>query len=153
MLDQHLLSFAVRWIHVISMSLLLGGALLFVAVIYDSAQSSPKEWLTGMARRYEWIFWFAIGTQIITGIGNIGSFGAGVPPPYSAWGAKLMIKLIVITFFVILSLVRTLVTVRVDACAPALQTNRVSNFLRDAYGLSAAVLVSIVLLAEALAHG
>ncbi len=153
MVGQHLLSFFIRWIHVVSMSVLLGGVLLFLTVLYESKQEAPKEWLTGLARRYEWIFWLALGTQIITGIGNIGSFGAGVPSATSPWGAKLFIKLLVVTLFVVFSLVRTLITVRVDVCVPMLQLGRASSFLKGAHGLSAIVLVTIILLAEALAHG
>lgn len=76
-----------------------------------------------------------------------------MPPAYSVWGNKLIITLIIVTLFVVLSLVRTLITLRIDACAPVFGTHRVAVFFRDAHGLSAAVLKSIVLLADTLAHG
>ncbi|MGE5262501.1 MAG: hypothetical protein ACM3S0_03900, partial [Acidobacteriota bacterium] len=65
-------------------------------LIWDAGRQEMSEhnaWLVVAAQRYELLFWFAIGVQVITGIGNLGSFGAGLPPPDSAWGLKLTIKL------------------------------------------------------------
>src|SRR5207245_11041734 len=64
---------------------------------------------TRVAERYEWIFWAAIGLQVMTGVGNLGAFGNALPPPESAWGTKLTIKLVAVLALALFSVPRTLI--------------------------------------------
>lgn len=156
MLDQHFLSFWIRLVHVISMACLLGGAVLLMILIWDAVRPEKSEhnaWLVIAAQRYEWLFWLAIGVQVITGIGNIGSFGAGLPPPDSAWGIKLTIKLLMVALFIPISLVRTIVVARLSTPQQAAPSMPVAMVLKGAWGFTSVFLGAIVLLAEALAHG
>ncbi len=154
-LDQHLLSFVVRWIHVSSMAFLLGGIIfLFVLALGDRAQSSVdhERWLSVAARRFEWLFWLAIGVQVITGIGNLGAFGTTLPPPLTPWGIKLVVKLSFVLLLILLSLVRTFLVARpvlTDGGPPPLPA-RVARVIYAGTGL---MLGWIVLLAVSLAHG
>lgn len=156
MLDQHFLSFWIRSIHVLSMACLLGGAVLLTILVWDAMRpekSAHNAWLVIAAQRYEWLFWLAIGVQIITGIGNLGSFGAGLPPPDSAWGLKLTIKLLAVALFIPISLVRTIVVARLYNPQHATLSMPVVTAFKSAWGFTSVFLGAIVLLAEALAHG
>ncbi len=152
-MDQHLLSFIVRWIHVVSMALLLGGGIPVLLFALDSKKPGQPSLLAALVAKYESVFWFAIGIQVITGIGNLGSFGAGLPDVHSLWGAKLLVKLVVVTLFVGFSLVRTLLTTRLGFCINSMPAARSAKTYEGVYGISALLLVAIVLMAEALAHG
>ena len=68
----HALSLFVRWAHVAGMAAILGGALL---VWWLGVRRDRAEVVVGVAERYEWIFWAAIGLQVMTGVGNLGAFG------------------------------------------------------------------------------
>ncbi len=149
--DPHLLSFWIRCIHVVSMAFLLGGALLLWAT---SSRKPPLDeqnrLFLFLSHRYELFFWLAIGVQVITGIGNIGSFGTGLPGPASPWGVKLILKLSAVMIFVLLSLPRSIFIDRVSNLQ--LPT---SNFQssRRLYVFTALFLAGIVVGAEYLAHG
>jgi uncharacterized membrane protein len=153
--DQHLLSFVVRWIHVSSMALILGGTIfLFVLALGDRAQPSAEHdrWLSLAARRFEWLFWLAIGVQVITGIGNLGAFGMTLPAPMTAWGIKLVVKLSFVLLLILLSLARTFLVARPVLAdgAPAPLPARVARVIYAGTGL---MVGWIVLLAVSLAHG
>ena len=152
-LDQHFLSFWIRWIHVISMAFMLGGVMLLFALVIDSHKTERNSFLLVIARKYESFFWLAIGVQVITGIGNIGSFGAGIPSVTSDWGIKLLLKLIFVVLFVLLSLVRTLLATRLESNKNPIAWRTTREVLKSMYSLTAIVLGAIVLMAEALAHG
>ena len=156
MLDQHFLGFWIRLIHVVSMACMLGGAVLLLTLVWDATRlekSAHSAWLVIAAQRYEWLFLLAIGVQVITGIGNIGSFGAGLPPSDSAWGLKLTIKLLTVALFIPISLVRTIVIARLGSPQIAAHSVTVATVLKGASGVTVLFLGVIVLLAEALAHG
>ncbi len=154
-LDQHLLSFVVRWIHVSSMALLLGGTMfLFVLALRGRTQPSVDHdrWLSLAARRFEWLFWLAIGVQVITGIGNLGAFGTTLPAPLTPWGIKLVVKLSFVLLLIPLSLVRTFLVARpvLAEGGPAPLPARVAQVIYAGTGL---MVGWIVLLAVSLAHG
>ena len=129
------------------MAAVLGGALLvwWLGVRRDRADASV---VVGVAERYEWIFWAAIGLQVMTGVGNLGAFGDALPSPSSAWGTKLIVKLVAVLALAVLSVPRTLAVV-----AMAGDKQPRPGLLSALYGSTAAVVVGIVGLAVWLAHG
>lgn len=137
----------VRWAHVAGMAAILGGALL---VWWLAARRPPLDdrLTTRVAERYEWIFWAAIGLQVMTGVGNLGAFGNALPPPESAWGTKLTIKLVAVLALAVFSVPRTLV---VAARSEADTTPHLS--LPLLYGITTVIVIGILGLAVWLAHG
>src|ERR1700694_3622577 len=91
----HALSLFVRWAHVAGMAAILGGALL-VWWLGVRRHGADGRIVVDVAERYEWIFWAAIGLQVMTGVGNLGAFGEALPPPASGWGTKLIVKLVAV---------------------------------------------------------
>lgn len=141
------LSLIVRWAHVGGMAAILGGALLVWWLAADRSQVG-RGVAVRAAERYEWIFWGAIGLQVMTGIGNLGAFGNGLPPPGSAWGTKLVIKLAAVLALAILSVPRTL--------AVATMASKVEpphRRLSAVYGATTVGVVGILGVAVWLAHG
>jgi len=136
-MDVHLLHLAVRWLHVLAMAVALGGAAL---VFVLAAQ---------LAASYEWVFWLAAGTLAMTGIGNLGAFGAGLPSPQTGWGTTLVVKLSVVVLLVMLSLPRTLAVARLAFAAPS----HVADVLRTLYAFTSATFALVVAIAIWLAHG
>ncbi len=149
--DPHLLSFWIRCIHVVSMAFLLGGALyLWAATSGKLALDEHNRLLLYLSRRYELFFWLAIGVQVITGIGNIGSFGTGLPGPASPWGIKLVLKLSAVLVFILLSLPRSIF---IDRISNVLLPFSNVQPLRRLYVFTSLFLAGIVVGAEYLAHG
>ena len=143
----HALSLFVRWAHVAGMAAILGGALLvwWLGVRRNRASTAT---VIEVAERYEWIFWAAIGLQVMTGVGNLGAFGEGLPSSASSWGTKLIVKLVAVLALAVLSLPRTLAVV---AMAGGKQPR--AGLLSAFYGGTAAYVVGIAGLAVWLAHG
>ena len=140
------LSLFVRWAHVGGMAAILGGALLiwWLAAQPDRISSDA---VVRVAERYEWIFWGAIGIQVMTGVGNLGAFDA-LPPPGSAWGVKLAVKLASVLALAVLSVPRTLaVAAMAGRVKPSQRT------LSVLYGGTTVGVVVILGLAVWLAHG
>ena len=137
----------VRWAHVAGMAAILGGALL---VWWLAARRPPFEdrVTARVAERYEWIFWAAIGLQVMTGVGNLGAFGKALPSPESAWGTKLTVKLVAVLLLAVFSVPRTLV---VAARSEADTTPHPS--LPLLYGSTTVIVIGILGLAVWLAHG
>jgi putative copper export protein len=149
-MDPHLLHIAVRWLHVVAMAMAFGGAALVFVLAAGARQAkvAPAA-LLQVAAVYEWAFWLAAGTLAMTGIGNLGAFGAGLPSPETGWGTTLVVKLSVVVLLVVLSLPRTLAVARLAAAAPS----RVADVLRTLYGATSATFAVIVAIAVWLAHG
>jgi hypothetical protein len=143
----HALSLFVRWAHVAGMAAILGGALLvwWLGVRRNRASSAV---VLEVAERYEWIFWAAIGLQVMTGVGNLGAFGQALPPSASGWGMKLIVKLVAVLALAVLSVPRTLAVV-----AMAGDAGPRPGLLSALYGGTAAYVVGIAGLAVWLAHG
>lgn len=143
----HALSLFVRWAHVAGMAAILGGALLiwWLGVRRDRASSGV---VLEVAQRYEWIFWAAIGLQVMTGVGNLGAFGEALSPSASAWGTKLIVKLVAVLALAILSVPRTLAVV---AMARGEQPRL--GLLSALYGGTTVTVVAIAGLAVWLSHG
>jgi putative copper export protein len=141
------LSLFVRWAHVGGMAAILGGALLVWWLAAERDQV-VRDVAVRAAERYEWIFWGAIGLQVMTGIGNLGAFGNGLPPPGSAWGTKLVIKLVSVLALAILSVPRTLAVATIARSVDPPLRN-----LSAVYGATTVGVIGILGLAVWLSHG
>jgi putative copper export protein len=138
----------IRTLHVLAMAVLVGGT----TVLWYSYRTDVIASLVP-ARQFEWLFWGGVGVLVFTGVGNLGALGP--PGPETDWGRTLLVKLAIVIALVVGSVVRTLLLVQAtdrEATSgdlpPPLQRT-----LSRAYGVTAAVLLGIVVLAEVLAHG
>jgi len=129
------------------MAAILGGALLvwWLGLRRDRDDAGV---IIVVAERYEWIFWAAIGVQLMTGVGNLGAFGEALPSPSSGWGTKLIVKLVAVLALAVLSVPRTLAVV---AMAAAKQPR--PGLLSALYGGTTVMVVGIAGVAVWLAHG
>lgn len=154
-MDPHVLHIAVRWLHVVAMAVAFGGAVLVFVLAARARQAGvPAAALLQIAAGYEWAFWLAAGTLAMTGIGNLGAFGAGLPSPETGWGTTLVVKLGVVALLVTLSLPRTLAVARLAVARLAVAApSRVAYVLRTLYGATSATFAVIVAIAVWLAHG
>ena len=147
---SHLL---VRWVHVLGMAALFGGAVLVWGVLrLDEASEDPPAGLR-VAATYEWLFWAGLGLLVLTGVGNLGSMAPAIPGPETRWGAAFATKLLGVFGLLIGSLIRTLGVVGVRSRRASRLSPRVFLRLRAGYAATAVLLLSIVALAEVLAHG
>jgi uncharacterized membrane protein len=150
------MSFLVRFVHVGAVSFLLGGALL-IALLFLFLRSRPVNdagdgVLLELVKVYEWAFWAAVAMVVITGLGNLGRFGEGLPEPGSEWGQDLMLKLLLVFAFLMVSLVRTFSVALVLLQDAGSQVESCSNGLARLYWLTAALLGGVLASAVALAH-
>ena len=129
------------------MAAILGGALL-VWWLGVRRQGANAGVVLDVAERYEWIFWAAIGLQVMTGVGNLGAFGDALPASASGWGTKLIVKLVAVLALAVLSVPRTLAVV-----AMAGTQRPQPDLLSALYGGTAIFVVGIAGLAVWLAHG
>ncbi|HEV2251114.1 MAG TPA: hypothetical protein VGT60_11470 [Candidatus Limnocylindria bacterium] len=142
-MDHQQLALVVRYAHVAAMAAAFGGALLVTWL----AWRLPRDRVVDVAVRYEQLFWLAAGVLVMTGVGNLGAFGAALPAPGSAWGRTFIAKLVLIALLLIVSLPRSLAVLRA-AARPAAPAR-----LRPIYTTTAAILAGIAALAVGLAHG
>ena len=149
------MAFLVRWLHVTAVAFVFGGALLIFFLLYFvsvNRDASARRVIFDLMRAFEWGSWAALGLVVATGVGNLAHFGAGLPEPRSDWGRELTLKLGLVLAFLVFSAVRTLSVVtaanqRDEAVMPKAQRR-----LGTLYGITAAVIGSIVGVAVALAH-
>jgi uncharacterized membrane protein len=141
----------VRWAHVVGMAAILGGALLVWWLTARPSRKDAGDVRLEIAQRYEWIFWAAIGVQAMTGVGNLGAFGQGLPAPTTTWGLRLTVKLVVVLALALLSLPRTL-AVAVLMNRPAAESGR-SQVVPSLYAATVMLVLVVVGLAVWLAHG
>jgi hypothetical protein len=129
------------------MAAILGGALLVWSLSLRRNRANDGL-VVDLAERYEWIFWGAIGLQVMTGVGNLGAFGNALPASASDWGTKLIVKLVAVLALALLSVPRTLAMV-----AMAGDERPRPRLLSALYGGTTAIVVAIAGLAVWLAHG
>lgn len=129
------------------MAAILGGALLvwWLGVRQKGANAGL---VVTVAERYEWIFWAAIGLQVMTGVGNLGAFGEALQPSTSGWGTKLIVKLVAVLVLAIASVPRTLAVLAMSG-----EKTPRPRLLSAFYGGTTALVVGIAGLAVWLAHG
>ena len=106
-----------------------------------------------MAQRYEWLFWAALGVLVATGVGNLAQFGEGLPDPATAWGRRLMLKLLLVLLLAAISVARALYVARLVDAAPALAGDGPRRALRNVYALTALLAAAVLAFATWLAHG
>ena len=146
----------IRWAHLAAFALLLGGAILLWGLSRTSRSLEPAEHGRLMllaAERYETLFWAAIGLIVATGAGNLGAFGGALPGRETVWGLRLTIKLAAVLTFLLLSLLRTLLIVRLKAAGVGVAALPLAKFLQTLYVGTALLTISILGLAVWLAHG
>src|SRR5688572_25754899 len=145
------MAFLVRSVHVASVSYLLGGSLLLLILILAANHNGflTSKALLDLMAVYEWGFWAAMGAVAMTGIGNLGAFGEGLPDASTEWGGKLAAKLFLVVAFFLFSLLRTMTLTLVS-------TNRTPAtgvaVLEGMYGATAALAAATMAFAVALAH-
>ena len=140
--------FAVRYVHVLSVALLSGGALALCALSSSSAAGVDARVTLIAATMYERAFWLVAGVTVATGVSNLGLKGDGVLGPDTSWGAALSFKLTLVLMLLALSLVRTDFVAR----SPA-PTRRARVVLIALYGGTAAALFTAFWIGLGLAHG
>lgn len=151
-MDPHALSLGVRAIHVAAMAVLIGGGVLIWTVLAapgSTESDSKRQQVMDIAASYEWLAWLAIGLLIMTGIGNLGAFGLALPAPQSAWGERLILKLVLVLILVVSSLLRTFLIAMLHASPSAGGL----AILRRIYAGTAGLATGVLVLAVALAHG
>lgn len=149
-----ILGLIIRWLHVLGMALVLGGAVLIWGYLRYFAQpmnSRREQSALEIAQAYEWVFWGAIGVLVMTGVGNLGALAPAIPPPETQWGLILTIKLLAVLVFLVLSAVRLFVLQ--EHRIKANQTEGDRRVLEFGYGLTAVYAIGILVLAEVLVHG
>jgi putative copper export protein len=145
------MAFLVRWLHVSSASFLLGGALLlFILFQVSKRRGADRQTMLDLMQAYEWASWGAIGLIVMTGVGNLGHFGAGLPARDSDWGRDFTLKLALVGFFLAFSAVRSLSVVLVQTQPEP--SRRLPPALQGMYGATALFIVAILGVAVALAH-
>lgn len=146
--SPHTVHLFVRWVHVASVAVLVGGAVLAWGQLRGVDRDLPETARTVLVT-YEWLFWAAVGFVVLTGVGNLGSMGSVLPGPGTSWGGTLAVKLSVVVGLLVGSVVRTAAVVR----AGALENPGGAVRIRVAYAATAVTLFGLVALAEVLAHG
>ena len=134
----------VRLAHVLAMAVAVGGAALLWAAVGTAARSGDKGAVVPLCRAYEWLFWGSLGVLAMTGVGNLGALGRGLPGPGTGWGALLGLKLLLVATFLVFSAVRTVVVADGRPGSRALELS---------YGITTVWLLGVVAVAEVLAHG
>jgi putative copper export protein len=149
-LDSHALHIAIRWLHVAAMAIAFGGAVLVVVLFARGLRDSG---IVQVAAGYEWAFWGAAGVLAMTGVGNLGNFGAGLPAPGTDWGATLVVKLVTVLALVVVSLPRTFAVTRLVAQVEGAPTKWARDRVRLVYAATTIAFAVIVVMAVTLAHG
>lgn len=144
--------FAVRYIHIASVTLLLGGSTLLFAWCVSLRPGHGAAAIVEAASTFEWMFWSIAGVLVLTGVSNLGLKGDGLMPPNTSWGTALTIKLTAALILLALSLTRSDLVIRCRL-APLAAADRVSRMLGWLYGLTAVVMLIALWIGLGLAHG
>ncbi|MBA2372526.1 MAG: hypothetical protein H0V71_12890 [Chloroflexi bacterium] len=154
-LDHHVLELGVRWLHVASMALMLGGALLLWMSLRAplTSEAAPLR----AATTYEGAFWAAAGLIVLTGVGNIAAFGRALLPAETGWGVAFLWKLLVIVGLLGASVVRSLAVAQLASRASETRsmpaTVSPTRAIARLYGVTAGAIALAVALAVVMAHG
>jgi hypothetical protein len=143
--------FAVRYVHVVSVAMLTGGAIMVCLSGLFGRDTTERRLIYDLAPAYEWTFWSVGGITVATGISNLGLKGEGLLGPETTWGTALLVKLVAVFLLMALSLVRTDFMIRCRRTPPG--SVRTYTTLAAFYGLTAATLLVTIWLGLGLAHG
>ena len=143
--------FAVRYVHLASVTLVGGGAATLCGLCVWGA-AGAAEMVFAAAALYEWTFWTSIGVTVATGVSNLGLKGEGLLGPHTGWGTALTVKLAAVVMLLALSVVRSDFVIRcreanIDAAAHA------RAILGTLYGLTVMVLLGALWIGLGLGHG
>jgi hypothetical protein len=146
--------FAVRYVHVASVTVLAGGALMTCVRFVSSQSQGELETRSAIAAAaiYEWTFWSVVGLTAVTGVSNLGLKGDGLLGPETNWGTALSVKLAMVFAILAVSLIRSDVVIRSGSVRPA-DPERIRRALATLYGLTAVVLMGALWIGLGLAHG
>jgi hypothetical protein len=150
-MELYQLWFAVRYVHVVSVALLAGGALI-VAALWIAPDVLAFDAAFAAASAYEWTFWSVAGITAATGISNLGLKGEGLLGPATGWGAALSIKLGAVLALLALSLVRSDTVIRARRLGRR-SGRRLRIVLGAAYSLTVVMFLVALWLGLGLAHG
>ena len=150
-MDFYQLWFAVRYLHVASVTLLSGGALL-ITVLCLAPDGAGLKAVLAVASAYEWIFWSVAGVTVATGVSNLGLKGNGLLGPHTVWGTALSIKLVVVLVLLVLSALRSDIVVRGRA-RTQLSSSRFRMILGGIYAATVTMILAALWLGLGLAHG
>jgi len=150
-MEFYQLWFAVRYVHVVSVALLTGGALI-VTALWILPGVRALEAAFAAASAYEWTFWSVAGITAATGVSNLGLKGEGLLGPATGWGAALSIKLGTVVALLAVSLMRSDTVIRTRALARPFAW-RLRVVLGAAYSLTVVMLLVALWLGLGLAHG
>ena len=145
--------FAVRYVHVVSATLMAGAACIVCALCASSRAAHESEAVLAVAVLYEWAFWLLIGVTVATGVSNLGLKGEGLLGAETTWGRALTIKLAAVLFLLALSGVRSDLVIRLRAAPPAAASGRGRVALGALYGLTIVVILGALWIGLGLAHG
>jgi hypothetical protein len=145
--------FAVRYVHLASVTLLAGGSFLACALCASSRAVRGSGAALAAAVLYEWAFWSIVGVTVATGVSNLGLKGAGLLGPGTSWGTALSIKLGGVLLLLALSLVRSDFVIRWKAVTDDGTVARGRIVLGALYGFTLAVLLAALWVGLGLAHG
>lgn len=137
-----------RAVHLLAIGVLLGGAVLLAGLA--RGRVAPRT-LLACAGPFEPWAWAALGIIVITGIGNAGALGPGLPKPETPWGDRFLLKLGLVSVLLLVSTGRTLL-VALAAAAPEPPPGTLRAIGR-AYTATAVLMVGIAALGVLLAHG
>jgi hypothetical protein len=150
-MEFYQLWFAVRYVHVVSVALLTGGALI-VAALWILPDALALDAAFAAASAYEWTFWSVAGITVATGVSNLGLKSEGLLGPAIGWGAALSIKLGTVLALLALSLMRSDAVIRTRALARR-SAWRLRLVLGAAYSLTVVMFLVALWLGLGLAHG
>jgi len=145
--------FAMRYVHVASITLLAGGALLLTACAARAAAVPEMRIFVSVAVAYEWIFWGAAGITVATGVSNLGLNGDGLLGANTGWGTALSLKLALVLVRLAVSLIRSELVMRFQQRSHSGEPGTMPRPLAVLYGLTTAAIFGAAWIGLGLAHG
>ena len=138
------------------MAFLFGGSTFLWSLfrrLKDAQTLEDRQILLQAVEVFERNSWIASGLIVLTGIGNLGVFGAGLPSKNTEWGTMLAIKLVTVLLFILFSLLRTMLILRIRLPIEHSWPLPLLRLLIRLYASTALFLLLIIVQALSLAHG
>ncbi|CAI50289.1 CopD domain protein [Natronomonas pharaonis DSM 2160] len=135
---------AVRTLHVLAVSLLVGGS----AVLWLGLRVGTARLPVRLLSWFEAVFWGGLGIVVFTGLGNLVAFG--IPPVDSHRGIVLTAKFVAVLGLAVFALVRAAAVIELQRAGNGAVGGR---RLRLLYAATAWLSTAAVLLAGVLARG
>lgn len=145
--------FAVRYVHVASIALLAGGAMLLAAWCLVPRPATGAAAALAAAPIYEWTFWLLVGLVAVTGVSNLGLKGEGLMGPASSWGRALTTKLAAVVTLLAVSVLRSDFVIRCGAVSRLVVSSRPRVVAGWLYAATVAILLAAMWMGLGLAHG